>query len=215
MKGLFEIHLITKPEYQTPLFGFITNLKNKKLVRPRPTCAHALYGDHPVQPMLTFWLNGSIDEVTKEVISIKSDMITSGIPIIRTKIEAMPSNEGVPNNCEGNGYFEYHFKVHIDGTTDWNTIAKLIVPYGGHLFYNPYNKTLTPIVTIRRYTSLEDLDKVYVTVKKLLENHGYELTAPEKEYSVWDSDVNLDKNWLFDSEPTNFITELNPKMLFV
>ena len=48
MKGIFEVHLITKPEYQTKLFGHITNLLNdKKLIRPRPTCANALYGDYP------------------------------------------------------------------------------------------------------------------------------------------------------------------------
>jgi hypothetical protein len=224
MKGIFEIHLITKPEYQTQLFGFIADLKNDKLIRPRPTCAHALYGDYPVQPMLTFWLSGHLDEVTKIVQETEESMIKSGIPIIRTKIEAMPSND-LPNLKDvtalarigrrpSTGYFEYHFKVKINSTHDWNNIVQLITEYGAHLFYNPYNKTLNPIVTIRRYTSLDDLDRVYTKVKELLESQGYTLTSPEKEYSVYDSNVDLDKNWLFEEEPTNFITTLNPKMIF-
>lgn len=214
MKGLFEVHLITKSEYQTQLFGYITNLRDTRLVRPRPTCANAMYGDYPVQPMLTFWISGTIEEVTKTVSEIESDMIKNNIPIIRTKIEAMPHNDDVPTKCHDNHYFEFHFKVKISSTKDWNNVAKLIVPYGGHLFYNPYNKTLNPIVTIRRYTSLDDLEKVYNVVKELLESHKYVLTQPEKEYSVYDSNVNLDKNWLFEGDKTNFITSLENKMLF-
>lgn len=226
MKGLFEVHIITKPEYQTQLFGFITNLKDSRLVRPRPTCAHALYGDCPVQPMLTFWLSGHIDEVTKIVSNIESNMTDYKIPIIRTKIEAMPHNDGVPASVDNPeestserpqayaGYFELHFKVKISNTSDWNEIAELIIPYGGHLFYNPYNKSLNPIVTLRRYTSLADLENVFSHVKKILEDRKFSLTSPEKEYSVYDSNVNLDKNWLFEGKPTNFITNINSKMLF-
>lgn len=212
MKGLFEVHLITPPECQTQLFGYITNLNDDNLVRPRPTCATALYGDYPVQPMLTFWTNGTSDNVTFLVEKIRSDMEKCGIPVTRTKIEAMAHNDGVPEICQDNHYFEFHFKVEIDSTEQWNEVAAIIVPYGGHLFYNPYSKTLNPIVTIRRYTSLADLENVFNAVKTLLE--GYVLTNPEKEYSFYDSNVDLDKNWLFKENQTNFITEISPDMLF-
>lgn len=214
MQGIFEVHLITNPECQTKLFGYITNLRNPFLIRPRPTCAHALYGDYPIQPMLTFWVTDEIHNVTVIVKDIEQDMIKHGIPIIRTKIESMAHNKGVPAIGSNNNYFEFHFKVEINSTSGWNDIAQLIIPFGGHLFYNPYNKTLNPIVTIRRYTTLEDLEKTYETVKSILEDHGYETTSPEKEYSVYDSNVYLDKNWLFKDEPTNFITEIDPIMLF-
>lgn len=216
MKGTFEVHLITKPEYQTKLFGYITNLNDKKLIRPRPTCANALYGDYPIQPMLTFWTSGELNDVIQIVNKIQSNMEDDNrIPIIRTKIEAMAHNEGVPNDCDNDHYFEFHFKVTISSTKDWNDIANLIIPFGGHLFYNPYNKTLNPIVTIRRYTSLSDLEIVFEKMKTLLEENSYSLTSPEKEYSVYDSNVNLDKNWLFADNPTNFITTIDKKMLFI
>ena len=215
MKGMFEVHLITTPENQTKLFGYITNLNNKYMINPRPTCANALYGDYPVQPMLTFWLNDNIEEVKKIVDNTVLDMNDQGICIIRTKIESMAHNKGVPEKCKDSNYFEFHFKVEISNTNEWNDIANLIIPFGGHLFYNPYNKTLNPIITIRRYTSLNDLETIYSKIKSLLERHNYKLTAPEKEYSVYDSNVNLDKNWLFDDKPTNFITKINNKMLFV
>lgn len=39
----------------------------------------------------------------------------------------------------------------------------------------------------------------------LLEQNGFE---------VFDSNVDLDKNWLFESKPDNFITTVNENMLF-
>lgn len=213
MKGLFEVHLITTPEYQTQLFGFITNLNDKRLIRPRPTCAHALYGDYPVQPMLTFWLNGNIEDV-KSIVYEVEDELRKIVPIIRTKIEAMAHNQGVPTICTKDHYFEYHFKVLITSTADWNRLVQLITPYGAHLFYNPYNKSLQPIVTIRTYTSLDYLDEIYQDVIKVLEENQFTHHELEKEYSVYDSDVHLDKNWLFTEKENNFITTVDKKMLF-
>eukprot|EP01091_Cochliopodium_minus_P019949 TRINITY_DN8559_c0_g1_i2.p1 TRINITY_DN8559_c0_g1~~TRINITY_DN8559_c0_g1_i2.p1 ORF type:complete len:153 (+),score=20.38 TRINITY_DN8559_c0_g1_i2:156-614(+) len=124
MKGLFEVHLITEPNYQTQLFGYVQNLSDKRLIRPRPTCAYSLYGNFPVQPMLTFFTNGTYDDVKELVNSIELDMKDKKIPLIRTKIEAMAHNEGVPNKCEDNHYFEFHFKVPIQHTNDWNKLVK-------------------------------------------------------------------------------------------
>lgn len=214
MEGTFEVHIITTADKQTELFAFITDLNNTNITRPRPTCAVAKYGDYPVQPMLTFWCHGTLDKVNNIADEIIIDMINQNIPIIRTKIEAMAHNKGVPDVCTGEHYFEFHFKVAITSTKDWNDIVHLITPFGAHLFYNPYNKTMTPVVTIRRYTSLTDLEKVYQEVKHLLEDKQFTLTPTEKEYSVYDSDVNLDKNWLFEDTPQNFICDVRQAMLF-
>lgn len=216
MKGLFEVHLITTPEYQSQLFGFITNLidsNDKRIIRPRPTCAYALYGNYPNQPMLTFWVNGYIDDVTKVVNDIEARMVKI-MPVIRTKIEAMAHNEGVPNLCTDEHYFEYHFKVPVKNTGEWNELVNLITPFSAHLFYNPYNKNLTPIVTIRRYTSLDHLDNDYHDVIKVLDDNQFTHSELEKEYSVYDSNVDLDKNWLFSDEKDQFITTVCDKMLF-
>jgi len=214
ISGLFEVHLITTPECQTKLFGYITNISDKRLIRPRPTCSNTLYGDYKIQPMLTFWLNSTSELITNIVDEIQQDMINNGIPIIRTKIESMAHNSGVPETISNDHYFEFHFKINISGTSDWNNIVKLITPFGAHLFYNPYNKTLNPTVTVRRYTSLQNLEDTFTKIKDLLETNGYELTHLEKEYSVFDSDVNLDKNWLFNDTSQNFITQVNNDMLF-
>ena len=216
MEGTFEVHIITTPENQTNLFAFITDLdkQNSNIIRPRPTCAVAKYGDYPVQPMVTFWTHGSIDNVNQIVKEIKNSMLERNIPIIRIKIESMAHNKGVPAHCDGDHYFEFHFKVEIHSTKDWNNVVKLITPFGAHLFYNPYSKTMNPIVTIRRYTTLDDLENVYKQIKSVLEEQ-YNLSPVEKEYSVYDSDVNLDKNWLFEDNPKQFICDVRSEMLFL
>lgn len=214
ISGLFEVHLITLPKFQTKLFGYVTNLDDSRLIRPRPTCAHTLYGDYPVQPMLTFWIKGDVDSVTKIVKEIESDMKEKCIPLIRTKIEAMVHNINVPNIVTEQHYFEFHFKTKISSTKHWNQLINLITPSGVHLFYNPYSKTLNPIATIRTYISLQDLEQTYSTIKELLEQNGFEISELEREYSVFDSNVHLDKNWLFESDPDNFITTVADNMLF-
>jgi len=218
MKGTFEVHLITTPENQTKLFGYITNLINNdtdnRLIRPRPTCAYSLYGNYPIQPMLTFFVHGTIEKITQIANDIKSDMEHNNIPVIRIKIEAMAHNIGVPNDCVDNHYFEFHFKIEIKNTDEWNGLVNLLTPYGAHLFYNPYSKSLTPIATIRRYTSLTDLENIYQEVRSILADAEYVVRDVEREYSVYDSDVFLDQNWLFTDTPTNFITAVNKQMIF-
>ncbi len=74
---------------------------------------------------------------------------------------------------------------------------------------------MTPIGTIRRYTTLTYLETVNNTVKNMLESNNFLPEDPEKEYSVFDSDVYLDQNWLFTDEPTNFITNVDKQIVFV
>lgn len=213
--GVFEVCIITKPEFQMELFGFIADLNDKELIHPRPMCAYSLYGDHPNQPMLTFMINGRFTEVQDKVEKIVKDMINSGVAVMRIKIKSMAYNIGVPLVCSDNHYFEYYFKVtNVSTTQMWNKIVELITRFGAHLFHNPYNKNLIPIVTIRRYTSLSDLQATYLKVKELLEEYNYSCEDPEKEYSVIDNNISLDKGWIYKDEPDSFITKVQPQMIF-
>ncbi len=214
INGLFEIHIIVSECDQSKLFAFVLNNRDKDLIRLRPTCAYSLYGDHPIQCMMTFWLRGNESFVRNKVNTL-NDTLKTSFNILRIKIESLAHNSNVNDECENENYFEYHFKVNIESTEEWNKTAKIILPYGGHLFYNPYNKNINPIVTIRRYTSLSDLDNVYQKVAKLLKDNSLKVEdTVEKEYSIYDSNVFLDKNWLFTETPKNFITDIEKIKLF-
>lgn len=213
--GMFEVHLITTPQFEPQLFGFVANVsKNPALIRPRPTCARSLYGSCPVQPMLTFWAKGTYPQVRELVSGVEKQMLDAGMSIVRTKIESMANNDGVPDRCVEQHYFEFHWKVPVRDTKEWNTLVKLLTPHAVHLFFNPYNKSLTPVATLRCYTSRTDLEASFAAVQKLQRDNGFEPTDPEKEFSVFDSNVNLDKGWLFAESPTKFITEPAAQMIF-
>ena len=214
ISGTFEIHIITDLAHQTELFGYITNLKDAQMINVRPTCAHAKYGSQPIQPMLTYWMKGTDQEVMAHAELIRTQMVDNKIPVFRVKVEAMISNEGVPTVADIDHYFEYHFKIPITSTDDWNKIVKLVTKFGVHLFYNPYNKTLQPIATLRRFDSQINLKNTYEQVKAVLEDNGFELHSLEREYSVYDSCVDYDQRWLHGDSPSSFIVEVSDQMLF-
>jgi len=220
IRGNFEIHLITKPEKQMQLFGCIEDIKamnDPKIIRPRATSAYALYGKHPNQPMITFWVHGSEKEACSTATQVTKYLEDRNVPIIRMKVEAMAHNDNVPNEVVGQHYFEYHFKIQgLTGRQDWNKLVDLTVPHGVHLFHNPFNKNLVPILTLRSYVSLSDLEKRY---QKLVEVLNLETIFTldyhvEKEYSVIDTNERLDEDWLFKGDPYNFIVKVEPYMKF-
>jgi len=110
-------------------------------------------------------------------------------------------------------YFEFHFKVPVTCNAEWDAVRDLCLPFGAHLFFNSYSKGfgyMQPVVTLRRYdvdyktaeADCQDLIKAVVA-------KGFE--EPEKvhhEFSVLDTDVHYDENWLFTGDPRNFIREL-------
>ncbi len=220
--GICEVHIIVKPEDEVKLFGFVTNLKSSTaysgLIRPRVTMARSLYGSHPVQPMLTFCISSLADpnRIADDVYSIWNDMKLAEMTVGRVKVEASAHNDGVLTSTPPpeSHYFEFHAKVPIAKTDDWNTIAKICIKHGSHLFFNSYKTAMIPILTLRRYASLTTLESDFAQLQDELAGAGFPINSIEKEYSVLDTDVSYDEGWLYTGHPSNFIVDLTPKMMF-
>ena len=215
--GLFELHLIIEPTpySEAKLFSFCIDKKdNGGLINLRATCAQTFYGKHPRQPMLTSMFRGTEEEAVTMARSLETEMTTEGMVVTRVKVEAMASNAGVPNSTTQNvpscRYFEFHFKVHISSSAEWNRLNQACVPHGAHLFFNPYSQTgrMQPVVTLRRYVSsfeeaLSSLDQLISSTTTA----GFPSPdGVEREYSILDTNVGLDEGWLFRERPDNFIT---------
>jgi hypothetical protein len=54
--SLFEIHLIVEPTISVKALTALLPLLPEKATRPRVQVARTRYGQHPVQPMLTYWV---------------------------------------------------------------------------------------------------------------------------------------------------------------
>jgi len=218
--GLFEVHITIGSDNEKELFCYVLNLKNARpsnIIRPKITCAQAFYGKCPKQLMLTCWLNSNSNDVVEQVKQISKGMADRNIVIKRVKIESMMSNQNVPMEADDEHYYEFHGKVKINSTDDWNFIAKSLVNHSVHLSSNTYSKTgfMQPIFTLRCYKMkyTDALDKLQVIVCDLEEN-GFELNGNiQKEYSVYDDNVFVDEDWLFSEKPNNFITRWSDNML--
>lgn len=215
LEGIFEVHLIVRPEDEVGLFTFcmdkeMVSLTNTLYFNVKPTCALSFYGNFPKQPMLTFWFHGNSRTAVLEAKKVAITMMKRGMVVGRLKVEAM-ANEKTIKALEhtSNNYFEFHFKVNILNMDEWEKLRNICLPFGSHLFFNPYSKTGTmqPVVTLRRYdVNFATADADNEMLMKKISLSGFQ--PPEKiqkEYSIIDSDVNYDKGWLFKDDPKKFI----------
>lgn len=214
--SIFETHIIVAPSDQGLLFAFAKHFNHTGVINPRATCAQTFYGLHPVQPMLTYWYSGQQEDAVHLANKTAADMNAFGMNVARVKVEASISGSVVPAEATGCHYFEFHFKVNVPTNEDWNRLAEICATHGAHLFYNPYSKTgtMVPVVTLRRYDTAKRQALVDVeTLVQSLDLVGFEIIGGmEREYSVVDSNVHLDKGWLFEDDPKNFITGVPTKI---
>jgi len=207
MAPLYEIHLIVfGPLYR--LFEAVssTEVRVLSVLNPRATVAVTAYGNHPEQPMLTFWYRG--DEVFETCAKVEGILKAKGLTTLRRKIEGVGS-DATPDVAEGDHYFEYHFKVPVEGEAEWERLAGVCAPHGAHLFFNAFSRSgvKVPVITLRHYdcTRVDSLAKLDLLVAAISEAGFAPAKEVEREYSVVDTNVELDSGWLFDRWPKNIL----------
>lgn len=218
INGIFEIHLIVHPDDQQKLFAFSIEediLEDKSLINLKTTCALSFHGMYPNQPMLTFWLNNCDSIVaTKKAMEVAEKLDKYNIPVQRLKVEAMAKDiSGMKSGqCSGANYFEFHFKINTKSKQEWDKLDTVCLPFGAHLFFNPYSKLSTrmiPVVTLRRYDcDFETANNECNKLIKDIEDANFTVIDGkiQKELSIVDTNVFYDQEWLFKEDPRVFIT---------
>lgn len=216
--GVFEVHLIVHPNDQTKLFAFSVEedvLADKSYSNLKTTCALSFYGNYPNQPMLTFWLaNHTSYTAVQKSVEVAEKLIKYGVKVERLKVEAMARDvkEMKAHGDSGVNYFEFHFKVDTKSKQEWDRLAAVCLPFGAHLFFNPYSKMPTrmvPVVTLRRYdTDLKTAFDECSQLIKAIENTGFTIVEGkiQRELSIIDTNVFYDQGWIFRNDPRVFIT---------
>lgn len=178
--------------------------------------------EYPTQMMTSSYISGNFShKAHKEAFRIGLELAYQGYQIMRVKVEAMLSNEGVPETDDlasklplGN-YFEFHVKIplgvthqshgreiHDHSNCSLDCIWKLCSEYNAHLSRNSFKvHSSTQIqerfATLRMYNKgkEEALFHFNAFVKALGES-GYEVLSKQREYSIYDSNVGLDSGWI-------------------
>ncbi len=135
-----------------------------------------------------------------------------GLHIKRLKVEAMAKD--VPEmKSNTSNYFEFHFKVDTKSKQEWDALSNVCVPFGAHLFFNPYSKLpsrMIPVVTLRVYDmDFQSANDECNKLMKIIENVGFTVVdgkvQVQRELSIIDTNVFYDQGWLFKEDPRVFI----------
>jgi hypothetical protein len=198
IEGLHEIHITVD---SSDLFGLRMYCMDTKT---KPILAISEYGNHPIQAMLSKYKSGK----ALEIISLAKEMAKQmaekyNIRVLRIKVESMMQNEGVPvlenDEKDDQFYFEFHLKVSVENSDNWKKIANICKTVNAHLSFNAAKKETIPLITLRLPVSLgsnkamkrkDDLLQL-LRVNNILVHDGI-----QSEFSVFDSNVELDKGWL-------------------
>ena len=149
-------------------------------------------------------------EIQKKTFSIAKIFAKKSFKIVRTKCESIYSNEGVPEEEESANlfhcplnYFEFHFKIFFPNESKdslLKKVEKICKENDSHLSKNAFKKSENgekKFVTCRIYKKGKDFaNQRFELLKNLLKKEKLQIESSLKEYSIYDSNVHLDKGWI-------------------
>src|ERR1041385_1614147 len=94
IKGLFEIHVTIDHTTPTGLFDLVTFTKGRTDLKR--IFAVGGKGKWPNQYMISKWTNGTQEKALDHALKLTEEMRAAGMKVLRTKVEAMAHNDGVP-----------------------------------------------------------------------------------------------------------------------
>jgi hypothetical protein len=170
-------------------------------------CIHILLdrGRTPSQPMVTYHDSGTCTAVVDRTRQVIADLTEQGFAVTRTKLETSPTARGVPQipgepNRPGS-YFEHHLKLLRRADEPTEPLRELVMRHTAHLSRNAFCMRTDGheerFVTLRhlgvdRTTSMLGLDSLMTDLRAA----GHHWLSVESEYSVHDSNRELDAGWL-------------------
>ena len=159
------------------------------------------------QPMTACYHHGEICLVVEEVISQCRALRTAGFILARVKLEAVATNEGVPDSDEqaarapAANYFEFHVKLLLPANADLEALRACCHRHNARLSRNALKTDsdgrTERFVTLRLYgigrrsafTRLEALERDLSASRFAVANR-------QREYTIFDSAERLDAGWI-------------------
>lgn len=135
---------------------------------------------------------------------ISNELKTRGYDVVRKKIETIPWHPAAPikfNTMPKNCYFESHIGVLIKTEQDKNLLVEITKKHNAHISRNFFKKLDTgeyvQMLTLRNYNTIytsfkEDVQMLIDELK----NNSFEYEKEIIEFSIYDTKVSHDFNWL-------------------
>lgn len=160
----------------------------------------------PSQPMTASYHQGTVKNVLLDVQKLAQQLINGGFEVTRIKIEAMVNNHDVPVVDDEaklhppTNYFEFHVKATLPADFNLEALRIFCWKYNAHLSANACKQQVNGqqqrFITMRLYgvgrcSAQASFDALLTALKA----EGLKLSQPQKEYTVYDSNLNLDQGW--------------------
>jgi len=162
-------------------------------------------GDVVSQPMTATVHRGELREVQEQVHALARAIVAGGFEVVRTKIEALPRNRDLPQTdaaaaAEPGRYFEYHLKLIIPPHVELATIAATAARHDARLSRNARRQRADG--SHERYLTLRlpglgqpSADARFAALTAAVEALPVTITRRVREYTVYDSNLALDRGW--------------------
>eukprot|EP01132_Coremiostelium_polycephalum_P011099 gene11099-13578_t len=191
----------------------------------KPVLIHLPNGDNQRQMMTSSPDYGTLPNVQIRSFQLASKFIQLGFQVSRVKIEYLASNIGAPITdldsllLSNRNYFEFHLRLLFNNNNNdnennqqqkeehFNRLKLILKKHDAHLSRNAFRKDQDfehRFITLRMYrvgrvTALERLENCKLDLSILSESIPNFFTLNNnihKEYSVYDSNVELDSGWI-------------------
>lgn len=167
-------------------------------------------GETRAQPMTASFHRGELLDVQREVVAIARELVRRGFVVTRTKIEAhgrsclvgTPQTDEEARLAPSTSYFEYHVKLALPEDADLEALAARCRAHRAHLSRNAYKGAgadglVERFVTLRAHREgRRSADARFAALCTDLEREGHVVRNRIREYTVFDTNVALDRGWI-------------------
>ncbi|MEL6461562.1 MAG: hypothetical protein AAFQ91_25575 [Cyanobacteria bacterium J06621_15] len=202
-KGTFEAHITIKT-LNSDLKRKFSSLCHK--LRVKSVFIELPKGVNRSQPMTASYHHGTFRDVLQKINQIAQNIVDAGFEVTRIKIEAMVSNQDIPmydieaQKLPKSNYFEFHVKTILSGSDNLEMLRQCCLQHDAHLSKNAFKKFINEkqerFITMRMYgVGYKSAQTGFDKLINCLKAKGFKLSQQQREYAVYDSNLNLDAGW--------------------
>lgn len=206
MSGYFETHLTVQAgsdHKSLQVWAASQDLKFTHIVLNR--------GAIPSQPMFTFHGDGTLADQLAKARGIAKQLQRLGGVVNRIKVEVglnhptVPESDGEMADLDETHYFEFHIKLLLDSDANLAVIERLAEQHAAHLSKNAFRERTDcrqeRFLTQRSYrVGCSEAVRRFEVLKACLDSAGYEILEVEREFVVFDDNLEIDRGWLSEGE---------------
>jgi non-canonical purine NTP pyrophosphatase (RdgB/HAM1 family) len=197
--GVFESHVTVAACDESAFARTCDELGVKALFISLPR------GKTPRQPMTGAHHRGPLADIMRVVHELARELVKAGFEVIRTKIEAVGPHRDLPHSdaaaeaAPGSNYFEHHAKVVLPSVESEPTIAAAFAGLGAYLSRGAprADGVEQRFLTLRSWgLGQASADARFDRVLALAAELGLALRNRVREYTVYDSSLEVDAGWM-------------------